>query len=395
MPHENDAPRSDPRGYLYRLQADGTAVIEGYLGEEAEPVVPAELEGHPVTDIGDSAFASAWSLERVTLPEGLVSLGSAAFSSCSELREVTLPGSLTRLGFNPFGGCESLTDIRVAPGHPVLAVEEGVLFHRGQRRLVCYPGGRPGARYAVPEGTVVIGSRAFDSCDELEEVLLPEGLETLAYAAFRDCGGLAEVNLPRSLRRQPMNPFLCCWSLRTLRLPPDHPCLTVTEGMLINRDSGRLLCRLSACPGTHAEVPPGVTNIGWDAFRDNAGLQTAALPEGVVTLGARAFGECISLTGVTLPESLVVMQSGAFFQCRSLNDVRLPEGLRWIGPGAFAGCASLTRLRLPDSVGFIGKRAFAGCGRLTLAASPGSPGRRFCEENGLRCVSPEDPGAGD
>ena len=42
--------------FTYRLRPDGGAVITGYTGSAAELVIPSELDGHPVKEIGDWAF---------------------------------------------------------------------------------------------------------------------------------------------------------------------------------------------------------------------------------------------------------------------------------------------------------------------------------------------------
>ena len=64
--------------YTYVLLEDGGARITGYDGEDAELTVPAELDGHPVREIGHSAFASCYSLTSVTLPEGLTTISNHA-----------------------------------------------------------------------------------------------------------------------------------------------------------------------------------------------------------------------------------------------------------------------------------------------------------------------------
>ena len=42
--------------FKYTLQEDGTAEITAYTGKAAELTIPATLDGHSVTSIGDRAF---------------------------------------------------------------------------------------------------------------------------------------------------------------------------------------------------------------------------------------------------------------------------------------------------------------------------------------------------
>ena len=50
--------------YRYRVNSDGTATIQEYLGNEREVLVPECLEGYPVTVIGKHAFYEKKQLRR-------------------------------------------------------------------------------------------------------------------------------------------------------------------------------------------------------------------------------------------------------------------------------------------------------------------------------------------
>ena len=54
--------------YQYELLEDGSASITSYLGTETELEIPAELDGHPVSTIGDESFFSCDSITRVMIP---------------------------------------------------------------------------------------------------------------------------------------------------------------------------------------------------------------------------------------------------------------------------------------------------------------------------------------
>ena len=96
--------------YTYALLEDGGVRITGYDGEDAELTVPAELDGHPVREIGEEAFFGCDNLTSVTLSDGLTSIGDSAFIYCDSLTSVTLPDSLTSIGVGAFEDCpETLT----------------------------------------------------------------------------------------------------------------------------------------------------------------------------------------------------------------------------------------------------------------------------------------------
>ena len=185
--------------YTYVLLEDGGARITGYDGDDAELTVPDELDGYPVQEIGEDAFSFCNSLTSVILPDSLSSIGDDAFSRCSFLTSITLPDSLTSIGGNPFSGCYSLAEIDVSPDNPVFAQIDGVLYEKATKTLICYPAGKAGDSFAVPDGILAIGDDAFSGCYSLTSVTLPDGLTSIGDLAFFYCSSLTSATLPDSL----------------------------------------------------------------------------------------------------------------------------------------------------------------------------------------------------
>ncbi len=76
--------------YTYIVLEDGTAEITYYNGKEINLYIPAQLDGHSVTSIGDSAFSSCSSLTSITIPDSVTSIGDSAFVDCPENLTVTV-----------------------------------------------------------------------------------------------------------------------------------------------------------------------------------------------------------------------------------------------------------------------------------------------------------------
>ena len=93
--------------YTYMLLEDGSARITRYKGTDEDLTVPAELDGHPVREIGHKVFYECGALTTVALPDSLTSIGDRAFSDCSSLTTITLPDSLTSIGDFAFRNCPS------------------------------------------------------------------------------------------------------------------------------------------------------------------------------------------------------------------------------------------------------------------------------------------------
>lgn len=227
--------------YKYVLLEDGTAEITDYTGKANELDIPAALNGHPVTSIGSHAFYWCSSLTYVTVPDGITVIGAEAFTQCSNLRHIsladsvayigdsafsycdalksfTIPDSVDSLGANPFECCERLTTIIVSPEHPTLATIDGVLFHKVEKALVCYPYAFTDASYTVPYGIQKIGNRAFAFCHSLTSISIPETLTSIGVYSFGGCYKLPSLSIPDSVTFIDKNAFGNC------------PKLTVTVG---------------------------------------------------------------------------------------------------------------------------------------------------------------------
>ena len=297
--------------YVYNLLEDGTAEIVMYVGWAQELAIPAELDGHRVSAIGEFAFMMCGATTRVTIPESVVAMGA-----------------------NPFAYCVALTDIVVSADNPRLSVIDGVLFDREAGRLICYPSGAGAESYTVPDGTVCIGSDAFSNCDALVHITLPDSVTTIEDYAFIYCSALTSINLPDSVVRIGQNPFAACDALTEIRLSLAHPTLKIVEGVLFDVPEKKLICYPGTRRAESYAVPQGVEVIGGAAFFSCRYLLGVTLPEGVTTIGDSAFSYCTSLLGIQLPGSVAAIGEYAFQDCAAILSVTVPRGSwaeQWCG----------------------------------------------------------------
>ena len=106
-PNAPSAPTGGDLVFHYKLQ-DGKAVITGFSGASTLVSIPATLDGHPVTAIGERAFEGQ-NVAAVVLPESLESIGWFAFYNCASLMDVTIPATVTSIGYAVFDGCPNVT----------------------------------------------------------------------------------------------------------------------------------------------------------------------------------------------------------------------------------------------------------------------------------------------
>ena len=360
--------------YEVELNPDGTATITAYTGEPADVLeVPAEVVMK--TEVGGE--------NRVPV----TGIGNGAFSGCA-MTTVSLPDGIERIGRNPFQNCPNLSAIRVSPDCKGLAVIDGVLFSKADKRLVCYPAGLEQDAYAIPDGIRSIDAGAFPGTIErydsetgvrtmiqrgpssllipgsveeipdnafrfnrnLTEVTIREGVTAIGQSAFFGTS-LVSIDIPESVSRIGEYAFAGCHSLTSVSIPES---VTVIEhGTFCSCDQLKSIM-----------LPHGLKRIGLQEF-DRSTASYVRADEG-------AFANCTSLTSITIPDGVEVIGEYTFSRCTSLTSVSIPAGVTRVGAGAFYGCEGLTEIVIPDSVTEIGESAFACCSGLTSVVIPDS-----------------------
>ena len=145
-------------------------IIEDYSGKQTAFVIPSQIEGLSVTEIGLSAFGG-----------------------CTGLTSVTIPDSVKVIWGNAFSGCTGLTDISVSSANPNYKAKEGVLFTKDGKTLVTYPAGFPRKNYTIPNSVKTIGVNAFFGCTSLTSVTIPNSVTEIGDGAFKGCEDLTII----------------------------------------------------------------------------------------------------------------------------------------------------------------------------------------------------------
>ncbi len=274
--------------YTYRLREDGTVMLTGYTGSEAEITLPEELEGKAVTALGMGAQPNSGTV-RVTIPAGIVEAEG-----------------------NLFRSWEHIAEIAVAEGHPTLTVEDGVLF-TADHTLVCFPrmlrADEP-ADYEIPAGTERIGAYAFSGCRGILSLRIADTVTEIGSYAFAYCR-FTMVTIPGSVAVIPDGAFTGCALLTRVNLSEGLTGI----GSYAFQDCGRLTAvRWGAGPvENYATFPSSLRTIGAGAFMSSTGLTHVVIPEGVTAIGSGAFtGSPDRVPEVTLPASLTSLAADSF-----------------------------------------------------------------------------------
>lgn len=227
--------------YTYSLAADGaSATVVSANIDEKVATIPSEVDGIPVTAIGNGCFQNNTVVMKVAIPETVTSIGSSAFSGCIALTSVNIPAGVTAIADATFNGCVKLRSVTLP--HGVKSI--GGSAFRGCSSL---------AAIEIPEGVTSIGSCAFESCSGLREVAIPDTVTSMGARAFQYCGNLVSVKFSSALESVPDYSFYHCGKLSQI------------------------------------SIPEGVTSVGGYAFAYCSALKELSLPASVNSVGGSSF----------------------------------------------------------------------------------------------------------
>ena len=245
--------------FSYTEKQDGTIKIDSYYGiKNSNFVIPSEIDGKIVTEIGTAAFAYAFLedgvTQKVTIPATVIEIGDYAFLNNSGLKQV--------------------------------AFENGSQLWR-------------------------VGNSAFSGCNGLTSAVLPSGVEEIGSMAFANCSSLAGTFvLPTAMTDYGVCAFVGCDNLTAFNLSAANQHYTVMDGVLYDVDNTTLHGYPVGKRGSNFVVPDTVTTISQYAFYGNESIVSVDLAN-VATIREGAFAECANLDTV-LSESANVIEGFAF-----------------------------------------------------------------------------------
>lgn len=285
--------------FRYAEGKDGLT-LTAYTGSAASLTLPAQIDGKPVTEIGDGCFQGMVCLKRVHVPEGVKRIGDYAFECCSALERIYLPDSLAEIGDGAFSGCGRLT----------LA--------------------------DLQDNVEKIGRGAFLCCDALVSVELSAALKELGEFAFAGCSSLARAGFSGAqLTAIPDRAFYGCEDLTRINLPE-----SVTS---IGKRA------FSGCKSLqYFYHGTALTDLGSYAFEGCERLSNVSFIAPVVRTGL--LNGCGALTYLTLPEGVQSIEPKAFFGA-GMTDLSLSSTVTDIAPGAFDG-VSVKALTLEENTAY-------------------------------------------
>ena len=235
-------------GLVYSVYENNTIVITGRQVDYDELIIPDEIDGKPVVEIGDYAFENDEGLVFVTLGKNVNTVCDGAFTECTFLARVEANDSLMKICGGAFYACPKLTELV------------------GATKLE------------------YIGETAFYNCSALAYFDFPETVKTIANEAFSGCESLTKIVLPSKLKEIGTDAFSYCTALTQISMANIE---NVSERMFLNCMSLE-----------NVTIPEGVQIVARDAFRGCSNLKKVYMPKSVTSIGLSAFAQCEALSSI-------------------------------------------------------------------------------------------------
>lgn len=402
---------------------------------------PDSLEG-----VGEYAFYNS-GIEKLILPEGVVSIEDSAFESCSGLTNVKFPDTLEKIGYCSFsycsniseidlgkgikeiGGCSFLDalstdsikipasveiigteafldgaagEIQIDPENQHYSSDNGVIYDKKVIKLIFCSKNNNIEKYTVPDTVKLIESNAFCGNQYLKELTVPGNVKTIDHYAFCGCERLEKLNITGSVNIIDQCAFKNCTALVSAEF--NDGLESIKEDAFINTGLKKVV------------LPDTVKDIGANAFRDCQDLTEAVIPVSYEFLGTNAFSRNVDIIftqaegyavygGAVFSDDMTVLIKAPFmaegtyivpdtvteiagcaFESTMVSTVILPEGLEKIGTNAFFGDIDLVTVDIPGSVTEIGENAFRIYTFEYIRGDKGSAAEKFAVDNEINFI---------
>lgn len=290
---------------------DGTCKIIGMnASTDFKIVIPEQMNGYKVVEIGGAAFANRTTIGVVKIPEGVTTISEDAFSDCDKLHTVDFPSTLEYIGASAFKNCGNLKSV---------CFGGTVAQWKKVRREDGWNIGSDNIQIACSDDSTFI--------DDMDWDLAKEKWDKEASSGF--------------IWEQPPGYKI------------DNFCGIIGRG---------------ECGDYDIIIPTqidGMTVRSVKGFYDDQEITSIRIPEGVRYLGSRAFAHSESLTTVELPTTIAEIAEESFYHCKGLTEFKIPQNVGCIYAKAFSGCTNLERIYMSSLCKAFRPGVFSDCSSLS------------------------------
>ncbi len=172
-----DIDNNETNGRLVDLDISETTIVEG--GDYYYKIVDTGETFYTANnEVGKAMFASTI-LEKILLPNSIISIGDEGLAGCPNLTTVSIPAKVKSIGSFAFSASTSLTSIDIPYGITTL--------------YGTFSGCSSLTTISIPETVTTIDYLAFQACVSLTKITIPDNVTLIGDGAFNLCNSLSEV----------------------------------------------------------------------------------------------------------------------------------------------------------------------------------------------------------
>ena len=336
------------QGSLRYVVANDEAVVFGLNTGVVDLVIPSFITHNeneiPIRRISTSAFENDNLLEKITIPDTLISIDSRAFRNASQLKSVVfsgtshletigeeafmntalssfiLPSTVREIGVFSFASIYSMTSFNFEENSQIKVIPRFAFAWNGLQSVL------------IPSGVTHIEEHAFHNAYRLASLEISSGsnLKSIGQYAFAWIYNLETVWLPASLELIDESAFRGSHMINNYVVESGNTKLSSENGVLFNNNKTHLIAYPPAKVGTSYEIPQSVTIIKADAFSFARNLETITLSDSLKRIERNAF-MYTSLKSVTIPSGVTQIEDYAFFGNWNMTSISIPKTVNRIG----------------------------------------------------------------
>lgn len=327
------------------------------------------------------------------LPEGFTTITANMFGDI-QIKEIYIPASVTKIEEGAFGAQIYLTSIRVSSSNPKYRSQNGVLYNKKMTKLICYPMGKEGHTFVVPDTVRQTAPLSFKGNYHLKKIVLPKNLRKLGGGSFFDCILLKDVNLEELYHLKRISDYYNKSDVRVIHYydsedeDPYDRYVNGVDYFELDHDEGQYdgyLKRYGTFAGTGItsfRMSPNLQYIASETFRNCDQLKTFYIGKafrGKINYGKEGDPDTLFLyyapiksihidkenTAYQLQKGILYTKDGHILcQVQKTDDIdpqlTISASVTEIADGAFYRCSELGTVEVKGDLERIGISAFAG-----------------------------------
>ena len=180
--------------YTYKVLNGEVTITDVDAAISGDIIIPLELRGFPVSNIGVGAFADCSDITSITIHNNVTSIGMHAFYRCNNLTNISIGSGIASIGMEAFNKCENLENVYITD----IAGWCNISFESYTSNPIAnasnlYLNGEIITDIVIPEGVNQISDYAFCNYNNMKSVTLPKSVTRILPEAFYNCTGLRKV----------------------------------------------------------------------------------------------------------------------------------------------------------------------------------------------------------